>query len=195
MSYTDPEKRRECSRRYRAANLQKAREYAREWYRRDYAANPEKVLERQRKWRAENREKNREYDRKYYAANPGKVARKIPQMECGKQERANELRRKSGPGERVTIPYSIVLSTPAMARAARPTTACHRHTAAPSGPVAAAGMHGRNDARLELTRMPHAWRIPAAGQCASSPTANSTSWMMIGALLPGSPRGKSAIWT
>jgi len=59
------EKARENNRKWHAANFEKRREYARKYY----AANSEKVREKHRKWRAANLEKYREYDRKYYAAN------------------------------------------------------------------------------------------------------------------------------
>ena len=62
------EKAREKHRKWRAANLEKCREYDRKYY----AANSEKAREKHRKWRAANLEKYREYDRKYYAANSEK---------------------------------------------------------------------------------------------------------------------------
>ena len=55
----------EQSRKWHAANFEKARENNRKWH----AANFEKAREKHRKWRAANLEKCREYDRKYYAAN------------------------------------------------------------------------------------------------------------------------------
>lgn len=65
----------EQSRKWREANLEKARESVRKWResnrerglvyaRKYYAANPEKVRERHRKWRAANPEKVREWARK-----------------------------------------------------------------------------------------------------------------------------------
>lgn len=62
-------------RKWREANLEKARESVRKWResnrerglvyaRKYYAANPEKVRERHRKWRAANPEKVREWARK-----------------------------------------------------------------------------------------------------------------------------------
>ena len=58
----------EQSRKWHAANFEKARENNRKWH----AANFEKAREKHRKWRAANLEKYREYDRKYYAANSEK---------------------------------------------------------------------------------------------------------------------------
>ena len=58
----------EQSRKWHAANFEKARENNRKWH----AANFEKAREKHRKWRAANLEKCREYDRKYYAANSEK---------------------------------------------------------------------------------------------------------------------------
>jgi len=58
----------EQSRKWHAANFEKAREKHRKWR----AANFEKAREKHRKWRAANLEKCREYDRKYYAANSEK---------------------------------------------------------------------------------------------------------------------------
>ena len=74
------EKAREKHRKWRAANLEKCREYDRKYYaansekcreyaRKYYAANSEKARESVRKWRAANLKKYREYARKYYAAN------------------------------------------------------------------------------------------------------------------------------
>lgn len=65
----------EKSRKWREANLEKARESVRKWRasnrerglvyaRKYYASNPEKVRERHRKWRAANPEKVRERARK-----------------------------------------------------------------------------------------------------------------------------------
>lgn len=65
----------EKCRKWREANLEKARESVRKWResnrerglvyaRKYYAANPEKVRERHRKWRAANPEKVREWARK-----------------------------------------------------------------------------------------------------------------------------------
>ena len=50
----------EQSRKWHAANFEKARENNRKWH----AANFEKAREKHRKWRAANLEKCREYDRK-----------------------------------------------------------------------------------------------------------------------------------
>ena len=55
------EKARENNRKYRAANPEKYREQFRKYR----AANPEKYRERSRKYRAANPEKYREYNRKY----------------------------------------------------------------------------------------------------------------------------------
>ena len=55
----------EQSRKWHAANFEKARENNRKWH----AANFEKAREKHRKWRAANLEKCREYASKYYAAN------------------------------------------------------------------------------------------------------------------------------
>lgn len=59
------EKAREYDRKYYAANSEKCREYARKYY----AANSEKAREKYRKWRAANLEKYRANASKYYAAN------------------------------------------------------------------------------------------------------------------------------
>lgn len=59
------EKARENNRKYYAANSEKCREYARKYY----AANSEKAREKHRKWRAANLEKYRANASKYYAAN------------------------------------------------------------------------------------------------------------------------------
>lgn len=59
------EKARENNRKWRAANSEKCREYARKYY----AANSEKAREKHRKWRAANLEKYRANASKYYAAN------------------------------------------------------------------------------------------------------------------------------
>lgn len=59
------EKARENNRKWRAANSEKCREYARKYY----AANSEKAREKLRKWRAANLEKYRANASKYYAAN------------------------------------------------------------------------------------------------------------------------------
>lgn len=58
----------EQSRKWQAANSEKARENNRKWH----AANSEKARERHRKWREENLEKARKYDRKRYSENPEK---------------------------------------------------------------------------------------------------------------------------
>ena len=74
------EKAREKHRKWRAANLEKCREYDRKYYaansekcreyaRKYYAANSEKAREKNRKWRAANLEKYRANASKYYAAN------------------------------------------------------------------------------------------------------------------------------
>ena len=74
------EKARENNRKWRAANLEKCREYDRKYYaansekcreyaRKYYAANSEKAREKHRKWRAANLEKYRANASKYYAAN------------------------------------------------------------------------------------------------------------------------------
>ena len=55
----------EQSRKWHAANFEKARENNRKWH----AANFEKARERHRKWRAANLEKYRANASKYYAAN------------------------------------------------------------------------------------------------------------------------------
>ena len=55
----------EQSRKWHAANFEKARENNRKWH----AANFEKAREKHRKWRAANLEKCRENASKYYAAN------------------------------------------------------------------------------------------------------------------------------
>lgn len=59
------EKARENNRKWHAANSEKCREYARKYY----AANSEKAREKHRKWRAANLEKYRANASKYYAAN------------------------------------------------------------------------------------------------------------------------------
>ena len=79
----DPEKQREASRRWRAANPEKvlaadrahywadpekARERTRQWQ----AANPERRRENDRRWRQANPERRRENDRRRRAANPEK---------------------------------------------------------------------------------------------------------------------------
>ena len=66
------EKAREKHRKWRAANLEKCREYDRKYY----AANSEKCREYDRKYYAANSEKCREYARKYYAANSEKAREK-----------------------------------------------------------------------------------------------------------------------
>jgi hypothetical protein len=74
------EKRRECNRKYRAANLEKLREKRRKWQ----AANLEEILDKARKWQAANREKVREYKRLWSksdrAKNPDKH-RKLKEKE------------------------------------------------------------------------------------------------------------------
>lgn len=55
----------EQSRKWHAANFEKARENNRKWH----AANSEKAREKHRKWRAANLEKYRANASKYYAAN------------------------------------------------------------------------------------------------------------------------------
>ena len=55
----------EQSRKWHAANFEKARENNRKWH----AANFEKAREKHRKWRAANLEKYRANASKYYAAN------------------------------------------------------------------------------------------------------------------------------
>ena len=59
------EKARENNRKWHAANFEKARENNRKWH----AANFEKAREKHRKWRAANLEKYRANASKYYAAN------------------------------------------------------------------------------------------------------------------------------
>ena len=65
----NPEKAKESQRKYRAANPEKAKESQRKWR----AANPEKAKESQRKYRAANPEKNKEASRKWRAKDPEKA--------------------------------------------------------------------------------------------------------------------------
>lgn len=63
------EKARENNRKWHAANFEKAREKHRKWR----AANPEKIREIRHKWREANTEKERQRYRKWYAANTEKL--------------------------------------------------------------------------------------------------------------------------
>ena len=65
----NPEKAKEGQRKYRANNPEKIREYQRKYR----AANPEKVKEIQRKWRAANPGKSGEFSRKWRAEDPEKA--------------------------------------------------------------------------------------------------------------------------
>ena len=64
------EKAREDSRKWRVAHLEKAKERDRQWR----AANPERAKKNLRKWQAANPERVNELCRKWRAANPDKVA-------------------------------------------------------------------------------------------------------------------------
>jgi hypothetical protein len=64
---------REVSRKWHAANREKAKEASRKWY----AANSEKAKERARKWHAANREKANETTRKWYAERAAAIAAAI----------------------------------------------------------------------------------------------------------------------
>jgi len=70
MSYKDPEKKREVSRKWRAENPEKVKEYNKKWA----AENPEKKKESNRKWAAENPEKLRENSKKYREKNKDKLS-------------------------------------------------------------------------------------------------------------------------
>ena len=82
------EKARELRRKRYVANPEKAREKAREQKRKQYAANPEKMREKNRKWRAANPENVREKSRKWAAANPEK-AREQARKRARKRYAAN----------------------------------------------------------------------------------------------------------
>ena len=73
----------EQSRKWHAANFEKARENNRKWH----AANFEKARERHRKWRAANLEKCREYARKYYAANSEKARESVRKWRAANLEK------------------------------------------------------------------------------------------------------------
>lgn len=87
MPYADPEKAKECMRRYREKNREelrlKGREYSRKKYRENLAASRSKAKERYIKEREkiqernkteEFREKSREYHREYRKRNKNKIA-------------------------------------------------------------------------------------------------------------------------
>ena len=105
MPYKDPEKEKEFSRKWRAANQEKQREYNKKWRaanrekererkRKWAAANPEKDRERKKKWEAANPERVREIKRKYEAANPEKVREAKEKWRAANPEKVRELRRK-----------------------------------------------------------------------------------------------------
>jgi hypothetical protein len=71
VPYKDPEKRRECVRRWRAANREKAREAG-------------------QRWRAANREKSRQMSRKYREAHLENVRARERQYQAAKRARAKE---------------------------------------------------------------------------------------------------------
>jgi len=77
MPYNDPEKQRECWRRYRERNREKLRESAREYHREYCKRNREKLRESarecQRRYCERNREKLRESVRKYRERNREKL--------------------------------------------------------------------------------------------------------------------------
>ena len=86
----NPEKARENNRKYRAANPEKTREYNRKYR----AANPEKCREQFRKYRAANPEKCREQFRKYRAANPEKCRERSRKYRAANPEKTREYNRK-----------------------------------------------------------------------------------------------------
>ena len=105
MPYKDPEKQREYSRKWNAANPEKERERKRKWAaanpeivrertRKWAAANPEKVREAKEKWRAANREQAREATRKWRAANPGKKREYDRKWREANPEKKREAERK-----------------------------------------------------------------------------------------------------
>ena len=69
----DPERARERERRWRAANLELARKGDRERKRLHYAKNKDRILSERAVKRAANPEKAREYQRRWWAANKGKI--------------------------------------------------------------------------------------------------------------------------
>ena len=77
---------REASRKWRAANPEKAKEAGKKWR----AANPEKIREYQRKYRAANPEKIKETQRKWRAANPGKSGEFSRKWRAEDPEKARE---------------------------------------------------------------------------------------------------------
>ena len=69
----DPERARERERRWRAANLELARKGDRERKRLHFAKNKDRILSERAVKRAANPEKAREYQRRWWAANKGKI--------------------------------------------------------------------------------------------------------------------------
>ena len=90
MPYKDPEKQREYSRKWNAANPERRREINKKWY----AANPEKKREINKKWYAANPEKIKEASRKWEAANPEKVREAKEKWRAANREKAREASRK-----------------------------------------------------------------------------------------------------
>jgi hypothetical protein len=92
------ERARESARKYRAANLEKAREKEREYGRKRRATNPGRVREVRRAWRAANlekaRERARESARKYRAADPERVRENWRRWRAANLELAREGERE-----------------------------------------------------------------------------------------------------